>query len=117
MHLADGAAALSAGDRIGLGAVWDVALVDLDDIFEERSIRIDHGAAQLLEHQPSGFVGADAELGLELQRRDAVGMAGDGVDRLEPRHQANFATVKDRACGDRGLATACGAFVGVRIPI
>lgn len=84
MQLADGAAALAAGDRVGLGAIGDVALVDFDEVFEKRSIGIDHGASQLLEHQPGGLVRAKAELRLELQRGDAVGVASDGVDGLEP---------------------------------
>ena len=66
MQFADGAAALAAGDRIGLGAIGDVAFVDLDEVFEKRPIGIDHGAAQLLQHQPGGLVGAKAELRLEL---------------------------------------------------
>lgn len=64
VELADLAAALAAGDWIGLGAIGNVALVDLDEIFEERSVGIDHGAPQLLEHEPGGFVRADAELGV-----------------------------------------------------
>ena len=66
MQLADGAAALAAGDRVGLGAVRDVALVDFDEVFEKRPIWINHCAAQLLEHQPGGLIGAKAELRLEL---------------------------------------------------
>ena len=66
MQLSDGAAALAAGDRVGLRAIGDVALIDFDEVFEKRSIGIDHGAAQLLKHQPGGLVGTEPELRLEL---------------------------------------------------
>ena len=112
MQLADGAAALAAGDRIGLGAIRDVALVDFDEVFEQRTIGIDHGAAQLLQHEPGGLVGAESELRLELQRGYAVGVAGDGVDGLEPGQQVEMAAMEDGAGGDGCLAAAGGAFVG-----
>ena len=48
---------------------------------------------------------------LELQRRDAVGMAGDGVDRLEPGQQIDMTAVEDGASGDRGLSATGGAFI------
>ena len=43
--LGEDVAALAAGDRIVFGAIGNVALVDLDKVFEERTIGIDHGAA------------------------------------------------------------------------
>jgi hypothetical protein len=46
MQFADGAAALTAGDRIALRAIRDIAFVDLDEVFEKRPIWIDHGATQ-----------------------------------------------------------------------
>ena len=48
MELAEAAAALAAGDWIVFGAIGDVALVDLDKIFQQASVGIDHGAAELL---------------------------------------------------------------------
>ena len=68
MQLSDGAAALAAGDRVGFGAIGDVAFVDFDDVFQEASVRIDHGAAKLLQHQPGSLVGAEVKLRLQLQR-------------------------------------------------
>ncbi len=84
VQFANRAAALAAGDRVGFGAVGDIAFVDLDDVFQDASVRIDHRPAQFLQHQPCGLIRTEAQLRLKLQRRDAVGMAGDGVDRLEP---------------------------------
>ena len=56
MQFADGAAALTASDRIALRAIRDIAFVDLDKAFEKRPIWIDHSATQRLQHQPSGLV-------------------------------------------------------------
>lgn len=84
VQFANRTAALAAGDRVGFGAVGDIAFVDLDDVFQDASVWIDHRPAQFLQHQPCGLIRTEAQLRLKLQRRDAVGMAGDGVDRLEP---------------------------------
>ena len=106
MQLADGAAALAAGDRVGLGAIGYVAFVDLYEVFEKGPIWIDHGAAELLQHQPGGLVGTETKLRLELQGRYAVGMAGDGVDGLEPRQQVEMAAMEYSARCDGCLPAA-----------
>ena len=77
-----------------IGAIGNVAFVDFDDVFQKASIWIDHGAAQLLQHQPCGLVGAESELRLELQRRDSVRVAGDSIDRLESGQQRQVTAVK-----------------------
>ena len=48
---------------------------------------------------------------LELQRRDAVGVAGDGVDGQEPGRQVEVAAMEDGAGRDGCLAATGGAFV------
>ena len=65
-------AALPASDRIVLRPVCNTALVDLDHSLKQIAVRIDHGFPQLVQQQPSGLVGADAELRLKLQRGDAI---------------------------------------------
>lgn len=67
VELTDGAASLTTGDRIDFRAVRDVAFVDFNDVLQETSVGIDHGAAKLLQHQPGGFVRAEAKLGLKLE--------------------------------------------------
>ena len=83
-HLALGAAALPASGRIVLTAQGDLGLVDLDDALEKASPGIDHGAAELRQEQPGALVAAQAQLGLQLQGGDPVGVAGDDVDGREP---------------------------------
>ena len=48
---------------------------------------------------------------LELQRRNAIGVTGDGVDRLKPGQQIDMAAMEDCASRDGCLATTGGAFV------
>ena len=67
-----------AGTTIGsfLGAERDDRLIRLDDAVQRLAIRIDHGPAQLGAQHPGGSVRAEAELALQLQSRDAVGVRG-----------------------------------------
>jgi len=57
-----------------LGAERDNRLVGLDQPAEVRA-RGDHGSAKPGAQHPGGAVRAEAELVLQLQRRDPVGMA------------------------------------------
>lgn len=66
VDFADRASSLAAGNRVVLRPVRDVAFVDLDEGGEQRAVRIDHGAAEFLKHEPGGLVGAKSELGLQL---------------------------------------------------
>ena len=54
---------------------------------------------------------------LELQRRDAVGMACNGVDRHEPFQQRDVAAMENGAGRDGCLAAAGGALIGKRLGI
>lgn len=107
-------AATSDGDANVLvpGVVRHRGFVDLNQPVERRPLRIDHRLAQLVQQEPRRLVGADAELGLQLQRRDAVGMGRDQMRGQEPRPQRELGAVHDGAGGDGGLSAAVSTFPG-----
>src|SRR5215813_11194978 len=72
-------------------------------------------AGRSLAHSIHGSVGTQAELALQLQGRDAVGVGGHQNGRPEPGGQRQLAGVHDRAGGHRGLATAVGTLIGERL--
>ena len=111
-HLADRAATTAAVDRVVLAAQGDLGLVDLDQGLQLSAVGIDHRPTQTMQEKPSRLVAAEAELGLQLQRRDAVGMAGDDVRGEQPRAQRQVAAVHDGARRHRGLLAAAGALKG-----
>ena len=55
------AASLAACDRVVDGAVGHGGLIHLDPPGQLAALRVDHGAPELLEHQPGGVVTAQAE--------------------------------------------------------
>ena len=83
-------------------------LVDLDQVLQQAPVGGDHRAAQLVQQEPGGLAASEAKLSLELQRGDAVGMAGDDVRGEEPRLEGQVAAVDDGPRRHRGLATAVG---------
>jgi hypothetical protein len=64
--LANGRTALSASDRLVFGPADDGRLVDLHDAAERVAVRVHHGAAELVAHEPSGLVAAQLSTGVEL---------------------------------------------------
>jgi len=50
-------------------AAADQTFVDLDRAAKQLALRRDHGAAQLVQHQPRRLVAHDPELALKLDRR------------------------------------------------
>jgi hypothetical protein len=103
------AAPAAAGQRIVLAAAGDLGFVDLDQASEWVAVGRDHAAAQLGAEQPRGLVGAEVELALQLQNRDAVGMGGHQIGRPEPGGQRQLGVVHDGPGGDRGLLVAASA--------
>ena len=114
-HLALRAAALTASGRVVLMAQSDLGLVNFDDVLEKASLGIDHGTAQLRQEQPGALVAAQAQLGLQLQGGDPVGVAGHDMDRREPGLQRQMAAMHDRACGHGRLPPAGRALPGERL--
>ena len=86
-HLALMAASAAAGERVMLAAAGDFGFVDLDQAGERAAAGRHHAAAQLGADQPRRLVGAEGELALQLQRRDAVGMGRHQIGRPEPGGQ------------------------------
>src|SRR3954464_3278742 len=75
-YLALMAAPTAAGQGVVLAAADDLGFVDLDEPGQGAAIAGHHAAPKLGTQQQSRFVGAEAELALQLQRRDAVGVGG-----------------------------------------
>src|SRR6516225_9472580 len=111
-HLADPAAPPRHNDRVVLGAERDDRLIGLDNAAQRLACRVDHGAAQLGAQHPGGAVRAKAELALQLQRRNAVGMRRHQKRRPEPSGQRQLAGMHNRAGGYRGLTTTAAALIG-----
>src|SRR6516165_9122572 len=57
-------------------------------------------------------LGAEGELALQLQSRDAVGVGGHQISGPEPGGQRQLGVMHDGSGSDRGLAPAAGALVG-----
>ena len=114
-HLALMAAAAAAGQGIVLAAAGNFGLVDLDQTGERAAAGRDHAAAQLAAQQPGTAVRPQAELALQLQGRDAVGMGGHQIGGPEPGGQRQLGVVHDGPGGHRGLFAAAGAFPGPRL--
>ena len=111
-YLALMTAPAAASQGIVLVAADDLGFGDLDEPGQGAAVAGHHAAPQLGTQQPGRFVGAEAELALQLQRRDAVGMGSHQIGGPEPQGQRQLGVVHDSAGGDRGLLAAMGAFPG-----
>jgi len=89
-----------------LRAEGHFGLVDLDKVLQEAPIGVDHRAPELLQKQPCCLVAAEAQLRLELERRDPVGVARHDMRGQEPGPQWQMAAMHDRARGHRSLPSA-----------
>jgi hypothetical protein len=111
-HFALMAAPATAGDRIVFTAAGDFGFIDLDEAGQGAAARREHAAAQLGAEEPRRLVGAEGELALQLQSRDAVRVGGHQIRRPEPGGQRQLGVMHDGSGGDRGLAAAAGALIG-----
>lgn len=98
-------AALPAASQPVLEAANE-ALIDLDRSGQRCAFRINHCAAQLVQHHPRGLVALDSELALELNRRDARGSGSHQVRGPEPQVQRRPGAMKDGTGGQRDLVAA-----------
>jgi hypothetical protein len=85
---------------------------DLHHALQRLAAGINHRSSQLLRQQPSRLV-CDAELGLELDCRHAIGVRRHEMRGPEPHCQRQLRPVHHRPGRYRRLATAVEAFVGV----
>ena len=111
-HFALMATPATARDRVVFAAARDFGFINLDEAGQRATAGREHAAAQLGADQPRRLVGAEGELALQLQSRDAVGVGCHQISRPEPGGQWQFGVMHDGSGGDRGLATAAGAFIG-----
>jgi len=114
-HFALMAAPATAGDRVVLAAARDFGFIDLDEAGQGAATRREHAAAQLGADQPRRLVGAESELALQLQSRDAIGVGSHQISGPEPGGQRQLGVMHDGSGSDRGLATAAGALIGPRL--
>src|SRR5712671_6787496 len=111
-HFALMAAPATARDRIVFAAARDLGFINLDETGQGAAARGEHAAAQLGANQPRRLVGAESELTLQLQSRDAIGVGGHQISGPEPGGQRQLGAVHDGSGSDRGLPTAAGALIG-----
>src|SRR3974390_303223 len=103
-----------AGPTIGvaLGTEGNDRLVGLDHAAQRLALRVDHRPAQLGAQHPGGTVGAQAELALGVQCRDALGVRRHQKRGPDPGGQRQLAGVHDGPCRHRGLPPAGGTLIG-----
>jgi hypothetical protein len=83
-HLALMTASTATGDRIVFAAAGDFSLIDLDEAGERAATGGEHAAAQFGAQQPRRLIGAESELTLQLQCRNAIGVGGHQISGPEP---------------------------------
>src|SRR6266576_1710307 len=100
-------------EKAVVGPERNFGLIDLHHALQRLAVGINHRSSELLRQQPSRLV-REAELGLELDCRHAIGVRCHEVRGPEPHRQRQLGPVHRRPGRDRRLATAVEAFVGVR---
>lgn len=83
-----------------LRAERHLRLINLDKGLQWAASGIDHSTPELLEQEPGGLVAAEAQLTLQLEGRDPVGMSGDNVSGKKPCLERQMAAMHDRACSN-----------------
>ncbi len=111
-HFALMAAPATARDRVVFAAGCDFGFIYLDEAGERTATRREHAAAQLGADQPRRLVGAESELALQLQSRNAIGVGCHQISGPKPGGQRQLGVMHDGSGSDRGLATAAGALIG-----
>ena len=89
----------------------EIGVVELDPPAERvLAVALHHHLHQLVAHAPRRVVG-DAQMTVQLHRRDPFLVLGHEVDGLKPHRQEQLGGVEDGSCGDRGLAVAAIALL------
>ena len=89
----------------------EISVIEFDPTGErELSVSLHHHLHQLVPDAPRRVVG-DAEMAVQLHRRDPFLVLGHEVEGLEPHRQRQLGGVEDGSCGNRGLAMAAIALL------
>ena len=89
----------------------EIGIVELDRPAERvLAVALHHHLHQLVSDAPRGVVG-DAQMAVQLHRRDPFLVLGHEVDGLKPHREGQLGGVEDGSCGDRGLAVAAIALL------
>ena len=99
----------TARDRVVFAAARDFGFINLDEAGQRATAGREHAAASW-RRSATPSCRSRSELALQLQSRDAVGVGCHQISR--PGGQWQFGVMHDGSGGDRGLATAAGAFIG-----
>ena len=86
-HFALMATPATASDRVVFAAARDFCFIYFDEAGQGAATRREHAAAQLGADQPRRLIGAEGELALKLQSRDAVGVGSHQISGPEPSGQ------------------------------
>src|SRR6266567_6529602 len=98
---------LSAPAEASLEAA-DPGIVDLDLTPKRFARHIDHGASELVQHHPGGFIAPKPKLTLEKQCRNTALVGSHQVGCPEPKGQRGFGVVKHSPRGERDLVATGG---------
>ena len=79
------AAPATARDRVVFAAARELGFIHLDEAGQGAAAGGEHAAAQLGAEEPRRLVGAESELTLQLQSRDAIGV---GSHQIRAQNQA-----------------------------
>ena len=85
----------TARDRVIFGAASDFGFIYLDETGERAATRRAHAAAQHGANQPRRLLGAESELALPLQGRDAIGVGSHQRSGPEPGGQRQLGVMHD----------------------
>ena len=89
----------------------EIGVIELDPPAERvLAVALHHHLHQLVSDAPRRVVG-DAQMAVQLHRRDPFLVLGHEVDGLKPHRQGQLGGVEDGACGNRGLAVAAIALL------
>ena len=84
----------------------EIGIIEFDPAGEGKlAVSLHHHLHHLVFHAPRRVVG-DAQMAVQLHRRDPFLVLSHEVDGLEPHGERQFGGTKDGAGGDRGLTVA-----------
>ena len=101
------ALAANSTDRVCSISERKIGFINLNLPMEQLSVGADHGAAQPVQHGPSGLITPQSKHALQSQCADTMLLAGDVPNGGEPDAKLSACLVKNGACCCRRLMPAC----------